>query len=1102
MIDMERVRYGIAATLLACTVTTTTLVANARVALAATQVDIVGPAGSERFGDSILVLSNGNFVVVDPAFDNAAGIDVGAVRLYDGRTHQLVSTLTGATAGDLIGSNGIHEVGNSNVVVLSPNWANTTGAPQLKAGAVTWFSGSAGQNGVVSTANSLVGSTANDLVGIHFTELSNENYVTSSAFWHAGANAVGAATWGDGDAPIVGSVGPANSLVGVTAGDQVGDRITALTNGNYVVTASFWDDTVNGHVNAGAAVWGDGSDAGPRRVGPVTTANSLWGPQANDLIGGQEVLALTNGNYVVISPAWDLGGTVNVGAATLANGATGLVGFVAASNSLHGSTTGDLLGTNNSGNGGSVALTDGNYVIAAPQWNNGGAKPLAGAVTWRSGASSAIGIGDTISTANSLYGDAADNRIGWNRVVPLPNGRYVVSSEQWDNGAIANVGAATWANALGATIGPVSPANSLVGTQTNDGVGANIVALGNGNYIVGSPSWHAGRGAATWGSVAGGPTGPVTDTNSVLGTSTTDRVGLLVQPIGSGNAVLGSPFYNNGRGAATWIDGAQGRVGLLDVSNSLIGGQAGDLVGGSITVLANGNYVVSASSWNNGSTANVGAATFASGTVGLTGYVSPENSLIGSTAEDRIGFSQSLPDGGYVLQSSDVDHGGLVDAGAVTYGSALGSRGEMTAENTVFGTVAMGNIGADNRFAADGSLVVARPSSNIVTLFRPVRSADDYLPLAPARLADTRPATTTVDGQFAGIGAIAGGTMLALTVAGRGGVPADAVAVALNVTATESGAEGFLTVFPCGSPRPTASNLNYGPGTTTPNAVISKLGPAGTVCLFAQRTVHVVVDVNGAFPPTTSYVAINPARLMDTRPGEPTVDGQQQAAGPSAGQAVTVVQVTGRASVPITASAAVLNVTVTEAVAAGYATVYPCGTQPPTASNLNYSPGTTIPNLVIAKVGAGGTVCVFTQSTAHLVVDIVGFLPAATTYSALVPARLLDTRPGSPTIDGVLAGGGIAPTGTVTVVQVAGRGGVPAGAATAVLNVTVTEPAEAGYATIYPCGIPIPLASNLNFVAGRTIPNAVLSRIAPDGTVCIFNNQQTHLIADVMGYFP
>ncbi|MBI5088414.1 MAG: hypothetical protein HZB15_06005 [Actinobacteria bacterium] len=1099
---MERVRFGIVATLLACAVTTTTVVGISSTASAATQVDIVGPAGSERFGNQVLVLTNGNFVVVDPDFDSQVAVDVGAVRLYDGTTRQLISTLTGATAGDRVGSSGVHEVGTGNVVVQSPNWANTSGAPQLKAGAVTWMNGATGLNGTVSVANSLVGSTADDLVGNRITMLSNGNYVASTPFWHIGANAVGAATWGDGDALIVGVVGAVNSLVGATAGDQVGDRITPLTNGNYVVTASFWDDTVNSHANAGAAVWADGSDAGPRRVGPVTTANSLWGPQANDLIGGQEVLALTNGNYVVISPAWDLGATANVGAATLANGATGLVGFVAASNSLHGSTAGDLLGTNNVGNGGSVALSDGNYVISTPQWNNGGAKPLAGAVTWRSGASSAVGVGAAITTANSLYGDGADNRVGWDRVVPLPGGRYVVGSEMWDDGAVTNVGAARWAAALGAMVGPVTSANSLVGTQANDAVGANVVALSNGNYIVGSRSWHANRGAATWANLTGGPTGPVTDTNSVVGTAAGDGVGQLVQPVGGGNAVIGSPSYNSGRGAATWIDGSRGRVGLLDVSNSLIGGQAGDFVGGSVAVLVTGNYVVNASSWDNGSVADVGAATFASGTVGLTGYVSPQNSLIGSTAGDGIGFAYPLPDGGYVLQSSDVDHAGLTDVGAVAYGSPLGSRRELNADNTVFGTVAMGSIGADVRFTADGSLVVARPSSNIVTLFRPTRSVDDYRPLTPARLADTRAGMSTVDGRFAGIGAIAGGTTLELAVAGRGGVPADAVAVTLNVTATESGAEGFLTVFPCGSPRPTASNLNFGPGTTTPNAVISKLGAAGTVCLFAQRTVHVVVDVNGAFPPTTSYVALNPARLMDTRPGEPTVDGLQQAAGPSAGQTVTTVQVTGRASVPATASAAVLNVTVTEATAAGYATVFPCGSQPPTASNLNYAVGTITPNLVVAKLGAGGTVCVFTQSTAHVVVDIVGFLPAMTTYAALVPARLLDTRPGSPTVDGVLAGGGVAARGTITVVQVAGRGGVPAGAATAVLNVTVTEPAEAGFVTVYPCGIAIPLASNLNFVAGQTVPNAVLSQIAPDGTVCIFNNQQTHVIADVMGYFP
>jgi hypothetical protein len=84
-----------------------------------------------------------------------------------------------------------------------------------------------------------------------------------------------------------------------------------------------------------------------------------------------------------------------------------------------------------------------------------------------------------------------------------------------------------------------------------------------------------------------------------------------------------------------------------------------------------------------------------------------------------------------------------------------------------------------------------------------------------------------------------------LQVAGRGGVDADAKAVALNVTVTEASGAGFLTVFPCGVAIPTASNLNYVTGSTVPNAVISKLGTGGKVCLFAQRTTHLIVDVNG-----------------------------------------------------------------------------------------------------------------------------------------------------------------------------------------------------------------------------------------------------------------
>lgn len=83
-----------------------------------------------------------------------------------------------------------------------------------------------------------------------------------------------------------------------------------------------------------------------------------------------------------------------------------------------------------------------------------------------------------------------------------------------------------------------------------------------------------------------------------------------------------------------------------------------------------------------------------------------------------------------------------------------------------------------------------------------------------------------------------------------------------------------------------------------------------------------------------------------------------------------------------------------------------------------------------------------------------------------------------------------------------GASGVPNNARAAVLNVTVTGAQGNGYVTVYPCGATRPITSNLNFVAGQTIPNAVIAKIGTDGKVCIYANVGTHLIADVNGYFP
>ena len=178
--------------------------------------------------------------------------------------------------------------------------------------------------------------------------------------------------------------------------------------------------------------------------------------------------------------------------------------------------------------------------------------------------------------------------------------------------------------------------------------------------------------------------------------------------------------------------------------------------------------------------------------------------------------------------------------------------------------------------------------------------------------------------------------------------------------------------------------------------------------------------------------------------------------------------------------------TVVGAQGGGYLTVWPCGSAQPNASNLNFVAGQIVPNAVITKLGTGGKVCIFAYGTTDVLVDVNGAFPAGSSFASLVPARLADTRQGASTVDGVLAGGGNVGGGSVLEIPVAGRGGVAANAESAVLNVTVVGAQGDGYLTVWPCGSVQPNASNLNYVRGQTIPNAVVSKIGTGGKVCVY----------------
>ena len=196
-----------------------------------------------------------------------------------------------------------------------------------------------------------------------------------------------------------------------------------------------------------------------------------------------------------------------------------------------------------------------------------------------------------------------------------------------------------------------------------------------------------------------------------------------------------------------------------------------------------------------------------------------------------------------------------------------------------------------------------------------------------------------------------------------------------------------------------------------------------------------------------------------------------------------------------------LNVTVTEPAGAGYVTVFPCGSAVPNASSLNYVTGATVPNNVIGKIGDGGKVCVFTSQAAHLIVDVSGYFKAGSAFNPLVPARVLETRQGQVTIDGLGQGAGLQAANSIVETQITGRAGVPAGAVAAVLNVTVTEAVGPGYVTVWPCGTDRPTASSLNFDTGSTVANGVIAKIGAGGKVCLYVSNGTHLITDIAGYF-
>jgi hypothetical protein len=236
----------------------------------------------------------------------------------------------------------------------------------------------------------------------------------------------------------------------------------------------------------------------------------------------------------------------------------------------------------------------------------------------------------------------------------------------------------------------------------------------------------------------------------------------------------------------------------------------------------------------------------------------------------------------------------------------------------------------------------------------------------------------------------------------------------------------------------------------------------------------------GVAPRAVGVSLAKPARLFGSRGG-----------GALSGGSVTEVQVAGIAGLPANAAAAMLSVTVVDAPASGFVTIFPCGQPVPVTSNVNFSQGQTTDNSVFVEAGKGAKVCLYTSADTDLLVDATGYLPADVDVSLTDPARLFDSRSRK-----------MFQAGSVNEVQVAGLAGLPTNTAAAMLNVTVVEAQASGFVTVFPCGRPVPVASNVRYLAGETIATSMLAEPGEDGKICIYSSAATHLVVDANGFVP
>ncbi|MFF4899176.1 PKD domain-containing protein [Streptomyces sp. NPDC001068] len=470
--------------------------------------------------------------------------------------------------------------------------------------------------------------------------------------------------------------------------------------------------------------------------------------------------------------------------------------------------------------------------------------------------------------------------------------------------------------------------------------------------------------------------------------------------------------------------------------------------------------------------------------------VRPVPSLTGNLT---CGTGPGLPDGTVCHFDASGYSGYTITGDRITFGdgsaavSVTGAEGYVRHTYAAAGsyTVTQRLTDSDGRTATDTTRTTVGPA---------------YVAVGPKRILDTRSGTGAAKRR------VGPGGVVRLKVLGAGGVPTSRVtAVTLNVTDADATASSYVTVYPHGTGRPTATSLDFTAGRSNPNLVTVRVGTDGCIDLYnAHGYVDLVADVQGYFTTRAgdgddrmgNLAPAAPTRILDTRYGTGAAKSKV-----ASGSTTTVTLPKGERSAETIG--AVLDVTVTGGTGSGAVTVY-CGSRP-TTSNLNYRTGQTVSNLVVTKVCGGGKIKIYNSGGhVNLIADLQGVYtdynadgdsaPVGSPFVPATPTRFLDTRNGT--------GAPARPLGanSTLTVKIAGVHGVPADATAVLVNLTGVAPTTGTHLTAYGAGS-LPAVYNDNLSTGETRPVLAVIRVDANGDIHIHNaNGSLNVLADLEGY--